>query len=405
MLTIKQPYLEEYGNTSRLICDIAVNGKIRQIWFEVSKEYGKYLCFERGDAYVVGLLNWAMQRNHNIVCEVPVSETLIYNINRYLIPSLVKYGKNLNAIKIDAPLISEPMKNEGGVGTGLSCGVDSFHAIAKHTDTQYKSHNLTHLCINNVGAFNDCYKEYGKERVKQERYTVSKKVADKLGLPLIITDSNFADVFPQNHLKTHTYSSLFAVYCLQKLWSVYYYGSSGYDFNKFTLKDNDTHDSAYYELLSLPCFSTSSLKIYSEGGAENRIEKTAAIVDFEPAQKFLHVCLRKSNNCGVCPKCRRTLLTLDALNKLDEFSAVFDIEYYRQNRREYLLWLYDMHLQNDLMNEPVYHMLKDDISLSIKCEFRIKTFMSWLRRGLFSIEQSERHKTISILFIKIKYKN
>lgn len=44
-------------------------------------------------------------------------------------------------------------------------------------------------------------------------------------------------------------------------------------------------------------------------------------------------------NCGKCFKCKRTLVCLDALGKLDEFADVFDIGYYREHRSDYLKWL------------------------------------------------------------------
>ena len=42
-------------------------------------------------------------------------------------------------------------------------------------------------------------------------------------------------------------------------------------------------------------------------------------------------------NCSVCPKCARTLLTLDILGKLDDFSGVFDIPKYRREVRRRLI--------------------------------------------------------------------
>ena len=194
---------------------------------------------------------------------------------------------------------------------GLSCGIDSFHVISRQLASPYKTLNLTHLCINNVGAFNGCYGEYGIEKARRERYQISQRVAKELGLPLIATDSNFQTAFKQNHSHTHTYSCMFAVFCLQKLWGTYFYASSGYDFNFFTLDNHANEDSSHYELLSLGCFSTRGLKIYSEGGAYTRLEKTAHIAGFDYARRYLHVCTRKSTNCGRCPKCMRTLLMLE----------------------------------------------------------------------------------------------
>ena len=38
-------------------------------------------------------------------------------------------------------------------------------------------------------------------------------------------------------------------------------------------------------------------------------------------------------NCSECLKCNRTLVALDALGKLDEYSGVFDINKYRKNKK------------------------------------------------------------------------
>lgn len=352
MIKIGVPYIEKGLEFSRIICDILIDNTEYKIWFQVEKEYEKYLCVERADAYVIGLLNYAMRNNHDIYCEIPVTEELLYAIETDLIPSLSKHGKNLHAIKIVAT-IAKTLEVGEAVGTGLSCGIDSFSAVYNHIDTKYNSHNLTHLCINNVGAFNECYDDYGIDAVRKERYDIAEQVAKELGIKLIKTDSNFSEIY-QNHYLTNTYSGVFAIYILQKFWKIYFLGSVGEDYASFSLKENDLHDSAEYDLLSLQCFSTSGLKIYSEGGAKTRLEKTKDLVDFKVAQKYLHVCTAKPYNCGVCSKCRRTLVTLDLLDKLDNFDEVFDVIYYKKNRSEYYKWLCLMHFNHDKMNEPVY---------------------------------------------------
>ena len=54
---------------------------------------------------------------------------------------------------------------------------------------------------------------------------------------------------------------------------------------------------------------------------------------------------------------RRTLVSLDAIGKLDNFQEVFDIRYYKDNINDYYKWLVRQHLNHDLMNEPVYQKL------------------------------------------------
>ena len=401
MLFIDQPYIEKNQNKSRLVCNINIDQTEKQtIWFEVDEKYEKYLCTERSDAYIIGLLNWAMRTHHDITCKTPVSEDLLFNLNEYLIPSLIKYAPDFHDVKIHAPITNETLPNEGGVGTGLSCGIDSLHAIYKHFNCSYPSHKLTHLCINNVGAFNNCYQKYGIDHIRKERYEIAQKAAAEIGLPIITTDSNFQTTFKQNHLLTHTYSSMFAVFCMQKLWQTYFYGSSGYDFNSFTLTNHAQKDCSLYELLSLNCFSTRCLKIYSEGGAESRLEKTVMIADYNIAHQYLHVCTQQNNNCGICSKCRRTILCLDALGKLDKFSKVFDLQYYKKHKKEYLLWLYASHKNHDVMNNPTYNLLKKEITIKIKLYYYFQKLYKYM-----PIMITKQHIKLNLGFIKISFKH
>lgn len=74
----------------------------------------------------------------------------------------------------------------------------------------------------------------------------------------------------------------------------------------------------------------------STGGSLDRITKTKTIADYAPAYKYLNVCVTAIENDSTCFKCVRTMLTLDALGKLDKFSAVFDVQYYMNHRKNIL---------------------------------------------------------------------
>ena len=81
---------------------------------------------------------------------------------------------------------------------------------------------------------------------------------------------------------------------------------------------------------------TESLDIIDDGNFLDRSHKTALIADYPPAKRHLNVCYGHDTldtNCSVCPKCARTLLTLELLGKLDEFSSVFDVKKYRREVR------------------------------------------------------------------------
>lgn len=366
-ITIRRPRVENRHGRARLSAQIDVDGECREVWFEVEEKYGKYLCYERSDAFLIGLLNWAMRERCDFICEAPVGEELIYQIRTYLIPAVVKASKTLYAPRITADIDTGTLPCAGAVGTGISCGVDSLHVVANQARSAFPHLRLTHLILNNVGAFS---KEEGKNQFSWQTEH-AKQFAEEYGFEFIQTNSNFSEAFPQNHLLTHTYSSCFGIYVLQKLWRVYFYASSGYDFTEFRLEKSEDFSSDHYELLSLNVFSHRNLKIYSEGGAKTRFEKTRALVNFVPAQKYLHVCTSDlGENCNICGKCKRTLVTLDALGALEKFRAVFDIDYYKKHRRSYLRWLVAQQIlpHGDLMLKEPFQILRKDISLLIRLE-------------------------------------
>ena len=370
MLTIGRPFISRIGEKSRLNCDILVEEEKRTLWIEVDKEYEKYLCTERCDAYVVGLLGWCVREGHDIRSETPITNELHYNLSRVLIPGLTKYSPELYAVKISAPLES-PLNEGYAVGAACSCGIDSFYSIFSHINSPYEDMNLTHLCFHNVGAYKS-FKKYGIEKGRKERLAKAREVAAELDLPLVVVDSNLNNTFIERHLFTHTFENMFVIYAMQMLWKIYYYSSSGLDFSNFTVIDINNKAASHYDLLSLQCLSTKYLHIYSDGGAFDRFEKILAISDNPIVQKYLHVCVYKPYNCNICDKCRRTLLMLDEGGILDQYYNVFDINYYRNHIDEYYRWLYNVQMKGGLEKEltmPVYTRLQNNkafISVSRK---------------------------------------
>ncbi len=358
MIFLHKPYIKKVKDKARLYFDIDIDKVKKQVWFEVDEEYKSSLCDDRIDAILIGLLSYAMRENHNIESDSYITEEIKYKITNYLIPTLSNYDEKLHSISIN--IKTKPcIDNAGAVGTGCSCGVDSIHAYIKHHNHPNKQFKLTHLCINNVGAFNETYREAGIDKVREHRIKKSIEFAKEVKIPLIITNSNFLEEIYQNHSYTHTYSSTFAILCMQKLWGTYYYGSSGYDYTSFNVIDTAEHDSSSYELLSLDCFSTNKLKIYSEGAAQTRLEKTKDIYKNKLTKKYLHVCTKEKDNCNVCPKCMRTLLTFYALDaKMEEYNKIFDIDYFNNNKEKYFEWIHKEHLwSTKSINEPTYQML------------------------------------------------
>ena len=326
---------------------------------------------------MVGILRYAMANGYDIKCDAPVGEDLLYNLTRYLIPSLAKYGEGLHATQIHAVPDPSELSNFGAVGTGASLGIDSLYSIINHLNSGFKYHDLTHLVLNNVGAY-DPVRGVGQFDWKLNN---AKRFADEIGLPLIEVNSNIADILSGWNCYyfnlTHSYCNAFAVLALQKFFKIYYYSSCGHDFSYFSLFHINDHDSSDYDLLSLPCFSSQHLRFYPDGGAQSRVEKTRDVVSFPLSRNFLHVCTDdRGPNCGQCSKCKRTLVTLDALDALYDFSKVFNVDYYKAHRSEYIQWLLMNELRHgrNTFTGEAYDILKQrgDITLH-------NSVVAWIR--------------------------
>ena len=377
MIKIEKPQVRVESATATLFAYVTIDSVRKEVWFKVDKKYEEYLCYERGDAFVIAVLNFAMRNHHDIVSEAPLSEDLYYNIDKYLLDAIAQYNKDFYRPQITADVASESLPCAGAVGTGISCGVDSMHALANQTAMKFRKHNITHLTFNNVCSHGEGEKAENLYHVRLER---PRRFAEEYGFEFVASNSNLQDVIKQSHFKTHTYSSMFAVYCLQKLYSVYYYASGGYRYNEFTLEDKATVCSGSYEMLSLPLLSTHNLRVYSEGEGMSRMTKLKSVVKYAPSYKYLNVCLKEGDNCGKCEKCVRTLLGIDALGALDKYNKVFDIAYYREHKSWYLVQMLKRISDGKHDYFEMYPYFKNEITLGMRIQVIPYKIVSFFKR-------------------------
>ena len=394
MITISKPYITESGNHARLNADISVDEEKRTVWFEVESKFKDYLCRERCDGFIVGILNYAMVNGHNIKCDAPVGEYLYYNLTEHFIESLYRNSSQLHKTNIIAEIDSGELPNAGAVGTGISCGIDSFHAIQKNSDPKLPRHKITHLAFNNVGNHHG-EKEVAR-KLFEERSKKGRKFAEEFGFEFVLGDSNIIEEFPQVHYFVHIYSNLFTVLCLQKLYSVYYYASSS-PYSEFSLKDSEQHSPDHYELLTVFSFSTDTLKIYSEGGSISRFDKSGIIGNYPPSYKYLNVCIITAENCGVCHKCRRTIMDLYAKGVLDNYGEVFDLAHFNKNKSWYLAKAYAYYLNKDRFAIDSYQALRKEITFPI----RIKAIPTYIAIRVNNMKEGKTKSKLTKLLTRI----
>lgn len=359
MIIISKPYLKDCGDFSRLISDIIVNDNVPyELYYEVKTEYKKYLTYELSDAFVVTLMLWAMERNEDIRCEAPISERLYKQLTEYLIPAISKNIKQYSKIKIIAETANIRF-NGDGVGTGLSCGVDSFYTILKNLNHSKESKlNITHLCYFNVGASGGDMGDVDNARhIYQERMKEFEIVSNELGCEFLTVDSNMNEFLKQDHEATHVFRTLSVPLALQKLFHLYYFSSTA-EYNKFKFV---WFDCSYYDLLNMQAISNDNLRFELVGGETTRQGKVEFICDNKVVQNHLNVCIRGIHNDNTCVKCKRTMLNLYIAGKLDDFRNVFDVDGFYKNKSKILTYavknkkLVDMPEINYLLKQK--HML------------------------------------------------
>lgn len=421
MIVIEKPYIEHVNGKVRLSARISIPESVQdkwienvsslkhyqgyeeiyerrsenfELWYETEPSMENFLCCERGDAFVLAVLHFAMFTGADIRSKSAVSNELLHNLVTSLIPLHCNRKSGFAPIKIIADSAEEPLTSSGENGTGVSCGVDSFDTIFSYLGEKTDpKHRLSVLTVFNVGAYDRlsdmilCIKgrkdkEWCRKNTEEwflHECAQGKKIADELHLKFLSVNSNLNELYQGMFLQTHSFRNCSAVLALQKYFSHYYYASAGEPENlKIDLRDNAL-DQVYL-------FSTESTFFYSGGIEKNRVEKMQHIADIEIVQKNLHVCSEEMYNCGKCGKCARTLLTLDMMGKLDEFRPVFknsDIVDTRMWKR--YIWMMEQR-KRDQFAADIYQFAKENhVSFPMKAQIYHLTFpiRRLLRKTLF----------------------
>lgn len=369
-IKIGTPYISESEEHTQLRAETiwCFDGKVinKILFFEVEKKWGEYLTCDRSDAFVLALLELAMEKKCDIKYQAPLSETLKYQLEQYLITVCSRKVKGLSSIKLIGEATGEVPKSLGVVGTGFSGGVDSFYSVLAHLDIEYPSKTVTHVLLAVNGAAATGMLEELDQKWFKEMKCKLEFAAKGLGVELICVNSNISLL---NHYKKMLkggdliVTSSF-VYALRKLFGTYYWASSyEADMLKFS-----GENPCLMESFAVPLMSVEGLRFYHSGCEMNRVEKVAYIADNPIVQKSLTVC-GETENCGYCEKCIRTMTELYSLNKLEKFDAVFNVEEYKRNLSSKIARLLAMN-HTPFITDILTSMKRNNIPVPIASYFK-----------------------------------
>ena len=322
------------GDYTRFTVDFTMAGQERQLWIETEKENAKYFSKDRIDGIVVMLLPEILLKGEPVISQYPISSQLYHSLKKYLIPVLVANSKDrYHEVDFQCPTTDLRYENGRKTATGMSFGIDSLYTYYSHKDPAFidSEYRVDLLTLFNHGALNGQYTKNQEQmrEVFQQAREKAKQFAKKEGIDFLSVDTNIDTLLSQNYTVTHTYRTAGIVLQFQKYIDKYYYASGNACGEDFRIDPfNYSED---YDLFILPTLQTENTIFFSDGTEKYRFEKTEYLTNFPETGEILSVCWKELENCGQCPKCVRTLATLELLGKLEEYKNVFDLDLYARN--------------------------------------------------------------------------
>ena len=297
----------------------------------------------------VALLYPAMVHNQDLYIEADISPLLLHNLNNDIQILLKVINPHLNQIKVVAGS-SQPQEFNQNVKrhviTGFSGGVDSTATYLKYNNPNSSSSlRLSALSIYDVGAIGKTSPSPSFEHL-QKHFDQLKRFCDERELLAFGVSSNMDQVYRSTKKKV-SYGKIFfrryvslvnisATLAMQKRVKLYLpSGSIGY--SEMELKSTKARIQRV-DTISNSLFSTECLMCQSGAAGLTRFEKIKYIFETDPKSQ-LNVCFMKTSkrndnylNCGKCYKCAETLFDIEAIGKLKEINAIFDLGEYNNNK-------------------------------------------------------------------------
>ena len=223
--------------------------------------------------------------------------------------------------------------------------------------------------------------------------------SEEVGLPIVAVNTNLNEFFLGSFFKNiksrFIPSTISCVFALQKLFGKYVFASS-YNIDDFEISQID-HSHA--EAAFVPELSTESVEVILSCASMTRVEKTEFIRRNLLTAKYLNVCWahQRANgiwhdkrflesktklNCGWCPKCLRTLYTLELLGEdIKRFGAIFDLNNYYQHKQEFIEEVY-LTRHHNIMHREIYDLMKRTNQNRVPIKTHVKEAVMILRKRL-----------------------
>lgn len=322
---------------------VTLDGRERPLTFH---RYGNHPDLARRtdtfDPFAVALLVPAMLRGEPLVVEGDIDEILLGSLRGLVQQSLRVMSPAWKRVPVEAgarpsAAITDWSK---GAATSMSCGIDSMHLLRHRLlDPAVPEPLRVRLLVHHhVGAHGE------DDAVFAEQYGHARRVADRLGLPLVGTRCPLAGAYRgMRYIHCVTPRNVAGSLAIDHLFTAFHYASTEPVGQRPKL--NRVGGISILDATLLPMFNTTRTVWLPFGGDATRLRKTTEVLGDERLRGDLLVCIRgfrrdRANlNCGQCYKCARVLLQAEADGLLDAVSGTFDIEGFRRGKAHALVRL------------------------------------------------------------------
>jgi len=255
-----------------------------------------------------------------------VSPRLAHGLREYHTSHLQWWPKRMSPVEVEYDQVAvDPRGGGDGVGCTCSGGIDSSYSIFRHmpANESLPGARLTHCLI--INGFNWDW-DLDRAREFQRVYETFAPIIRRNGMELLTVRQNVQNFLFATGKVTHWKGPIgmglsCAALVLGRLFRRFYIPSAA----TYRYEDNYPHN---FHPSILHLMGTEYTEVFFDGGDATRAEKTEAIASWEDMYSALRVCWRATvfneetglfENCGRCPKCVRTMITLDLLGVLGRY--------------------------------------------------------------------------------------
>jgi len=301
------------------------------LWYRLPKEYTEYVCLN-SDAFLVPGLIGAMHFGEDIQVRGTVSPKLAYHLDEYQFLMNFWMPEEVHPVSIKYQKLAPANLRSEGVACTFSGGVDSWFTLWNHLpqNQPIPDFQLTHALF--INLFDITNRNTNKYLWLSEHYRFE---LQKIGIEMIPLETNLVRIIIPRLRYLYFFSIVLAgsAMLMQGLFKRFYVASAG-DHRK--LKRRLSSSNPLMERL----LSTDTLDIIHFGAIYSRHEKIETISEWPLARQNIRVCGipdidEQVLNCSRCEKCMRTMFSIYALGKMEQFTSFQKVF---TTNRDTLLW-------------------------------------------------------------------